>query len=131
MISKEKVLNLKTRQELYNFISENPGLHLREIFRKVNLSFGCLRYHLNYLEKLNLIFSRPDLKYKRYYVKESIGRKDLEILNILRQEVPLRIIMMLLTPGPGNIFKDKETKKKAYLKHITHEKNYSIRNKIC
>jgi len=127
MISKETVLKLKTRQEIYNFISKNPGLHFREIFRKANLSLGCLRYHLNYLEKLNLIVSKPDLKYKRYYVKESIGKKEVEILNLLRQEVPLRIILILLTPGPGHIFKDKETKKKAYLKHKTYEKNYSIR----
>jgi DNA-binding transcriptional ArsR family regulator len=123
-------LKLKTRHELYNFISENPGLHLREIFRKENLSFGCLKYHLEYLAKLNLIVSRPDLKYRRYYVKESIGKKDVEILNLLRQEVPLRIIMMLLIPGPGHIYKDKETNKKALLKHSTFDKTYSKREMI-
>ena len=130
MISKDKVLELKTRQELYNFISENPGLHLREMFRKVNLSLGSLRYNLNCLEKLNLIVSKTDLKYKRYYVKESIGKKDVEILNLLRQEVPLRIMMMLLIPGPGNIYKDNELKKKAMLKPSTHEKRYSTREMV-
>ncbi|MCK4365849.1 MAG: winged helix-turn-helix transcriptional regulator [Thermoplasmatales archaeon] len=48
MISNENILELETRRQIYNIILENPGLHLRELSRRTNLSFGGLRHHLNY-----------------------------------------------------------------------------------
>jgi len=31
MLSKDDILKLETRREIYNLILSNPGLHLREI----------------------------------------------------------------------------------------------------
>jgi len=130
MILKENILKLETRRTIYDFIMKYPGLHLREISRRTNIPLGSLKYHLNFLNKYGLIAPKSDHRYIRYYVKQTVGKKDKEILNLLRQETPLRIILMLLTPGPGHIFKDKETQKKAYYKHATFLKLYSKKELI-
>ena len=98
---------------------------MREISRRTNIPLVTLLYHLNYLNKFGLITSNVENRYKRYYVAKNIGKKDMEILNLLRQEVPLRIILNLLTPGPGHIYKDKKTKEKALNKLSSLGKTYS------
>lgn len=127
MISKDDILKLQTRRIIYDFILKNPGLNLREIQRRLNIPLGGLRYHLGYLEKLDLILFKPDKKYKRYYVKDTIGRQDKEILNLLRQETTLRIVVTLTLPGPGNIYRGEKVYQEAIKKHETFEKTYSIK----
>lgn len=73
------------------------------------------RHHLNFLEKYGLIITKADHRYTRYYVIQKVGKQDKEILNLLRQETPRRIFMLLLTPGPGHIFKDEGIKKRHFL----------------
>jgi len=125
MLLKDDILKLETRREIYNLILNNPGLHLREIKRRTNVPLGSIQYHLSYLERYELIVSKTFGRFTRYYAKQIVGNKDKEILNLIRQETPRRIILMLLTPGPGHIFKDKKTQKKAYSKRSTFLKIYS------
>jgi DNA-binding transcriptional ArsR family regulator len=125
MISNVNILKLETRKEIYDYILKNPGLHLRELSRNIDISFGSLRHHLNYLEKQGLITTKVDHRYTRYYVTKSVGKSEKEILNLLRQETPSRIIILMLTPGPGEIFVDKKTQEKEMLKPSAHMKTYS------
>ena len=125
MISRENILALETRRRIYDFIEKNPGLHLREISRKIDISFGGLRHHLDFLEKQGLIITKSNRRYIRYFAAKQVGEKDKEILNLLRQETPLRIIMLLLIPGPSHIYKDEQTQKKAFSEHDTFLKTYS------
>lgn len=106
MLSEENLLKLKIRQEIYNLILEYPGLHLREISRIIYFSFDSLRHHLKFLEKYNLIVSRIDRRYIRYYVKQKVGKKDKEIFNVLRQVIPRKILLLMLCVGPGSIYKN-------------------------
>jgi DNA-binding transcriptional ArsR family regulator len=111
MILKEDILNLKTRQEIYNFILKYPGLHLREISRRMNFSLGNLRHHLSYLKKHGLISTKTHSRYSRYYVIQKIDENDKEIINLLRQEIPRKIILLLSCKGPAYIFKPNKYKK--------------------
>jgi len=112
MKNNEEILELSTRREIYNLIVENPGLHLREISRRANLSFGGLRYHLNYLTKLGLIKTESNQRFTRYYATNKINRNDKEIINLLRQDIPRRILLLLFVPYKGHEFKNKKTLKK-------------------
>lgn len=125
MLMKDNILKLEKRQEIYEYILKNPGLHLREISRNIDISFGGLRHHLNYLKKYELIKTKIDKRYKRYYASNTIGKKDKEILNLLRQETPCRIINLLLIPGPGHIFIDLKTQEKELTKPSRYMKTYS------
>lgn len=99
MISKRNALDFKSRRDIYQFISENPGLHISEISLRMNISRSALRHHLRYLMKFNLINSKVDRKNKRLYVCDQVSIKDQELLGLLRQKVPFKIIMYLLFPG--------------------------------
>jgi DNA-binding transcriptional ArsR family regulator len=117
MISNENILKLEIRKRIYNLVSEQPGLHLRELERKMNISFGSLRYHLNYLEKQGLIITKTDHRYTGYYVSREVSQKDKEMFNLLRQEIPRKIIMLMFCPWTGDRWKSKEIykNKKRYL----------------
>lgn len=60
---------------------------------------GNLEYHIEYLLQKDLIVSKADGHYKRFYItKERV--KDKQLVGMLRQEVPRRIaVHLLLEPG--------------------------------
>ena len=95
-MEKKDLLELKRRKEIYNIISHSPGLHEREISRRTNIPFSSLEYHLNYLEKHQLIMPKVDGKYKRYYISLEIGRKEKKILNFLRKKTAFYMIIWML-----------------------------------
>jgi len=93
---KEKeALLLDIRKKIYLTIEKFPGLHFRELQRKNNLGIGNLDYHLNYLEKTNLIKAEKSKGKRRLY---PLGLNDYErnILGILRQKNFRKIILKLL-----------------------------------
>lgn len=95
MLSQKNVLDLKSRRCLYQFISENPGLNLRELSRRTNIPTTTLVHHLKHLRKNSLITISSDRRFKRYYVTTDIGRREKEILSVLRQETPRNILLYL------------------------------------
>lgn len=40
-----------TRRRIYELIRDAPGIHMRELERRMGLMIGNLQYHLHYLEK--------------------------------------------------------------------------------
>jgi DNA-binding transcriptional ArsR family regulator len=96
-MNKNKILEFETRREIYNFILNHPGLHLREISREIGISYGAVGYHLFHLEKQEIINSVDHKFYKRYYVKYKITPENKKIINILRESTPKKIIMFLLS----------------------------------
>jgi len=92
-------LELKTRKKIYKLISKNPGLHLSMIADLLNMRISLVEYHLSYLEKNELIVARKEQYYKRYYVKDRVGTRDKKVMALLRQEMPLRIVLFLASGG--------------------------------
>ncbi|MCX8174535.1 MAG: winged helix-turn-helix transcriptional regulator [Thermoplasmata archaeon] len=91
--------DIEVRRSIYNLIAEVPGIHFRELQRKLGLEVGTLDYHLNRMEKEGLIYAVKDRYYKRYYTKE-VDARDFELMAVLRQEKPRRIVLhLLLNPG--------------------------------
>jgi DNA-binding transcriptional ArsR family regulator len=95
MITRENVLKLKARQEIYNFISKNIGLHLREISRKINIPPGVLSYHLKCLMERDLIISKSQNGYTRYFPTNKVGTMDQKLLCIFRESIPRKILLLL------------------------------------
>lgn len=89
----QNILDLKRRRHIYEFIYQSPGLHMRDISRKLNIPFTSLKYHLNYLEKRKLIISRADGKYNRYFISLEVGEKEKKILNFFRKRITLHILL--------------------------------------
>ena len=100
-----EILAVKTRKDLYDFVRKNPGFHLRELSRALNLSITLADYHLRFLEKHELIGSTMDGEYKRFYPRSTPGGAEVRraltdvektVLAFLRQPVPLRVINFLM-----------------------------------
>ena len=115
----EDVLAVKTRRDLFQYVRSNPGFHLREIARALNLSITLADYHLRFLEKNDLVSWTMDGEYKRYYPRSQPGDTEARaalsddekrVLAYLRQPVPFRVLAFLMERESGT--------HKAILEHV-------------
>ncbi|MBI2580105.1 MAG: winged helix-turn-helix transcriptional regulator [Candidatus Aenigmarchaeota archaeon] len=97
MEAQDRYLNLEVRRRLYNCISQSPGLHFREIQRRVGLATGSLDYHLHFLHKNGLLRTERQGKYLRYYtVAREWGEEERHVLSLLRNEKIRHILIYLI-----------------------------------
>jgi len=94
--SKKKILNLKNRKIIYDFISNHPGVHQRKIIQKIDLSEGTIKHHIRHLLKNDYISKKTVMGYTRFYPSKKIGRIEKEIISILREEIPRQILINLV-----------------------------------
>lgn len=89
-------LELDTRRRIYQYLQKFPGSHMREIGREVDIPMGTLEYHLHYLVKADLLTTRQDARYTRYFATGELSRREKDVLAVLRQKVPRQISAHLL-----------------------------------
>lgn len=101
-VTPENVLDTTVRKNLYEYIDEYPGSHLREIARELNLKPSNAAWHLRKLEQTNLVRSRAIGGKKVYYLVEGgiETRKEAVAESILRNKNARRI-MSYLAKHPG------------------------------
>jgi predicted transcriptional regulator len=100
-----ELLTLSRRKMIFNQISKYPGTYIREMEKALSLTMGDLQYHLQQLEKAELISSHDDGRRKRYFVKNEVNYFDRELLSIIKMRTPRRIIIFLLL-HPESSFKE-------------------------
>ena len=108
----EEQMALSPRDRIYSTIGKNPGLHFREIQRRVEIATGALQYHLDYLKKKHLVYEEKEGKFSRFYVHQEHKINE-KLMNLLRQDQVRQIVLFLLT------------KKRATIKTIVKEMNIS------
>src|SRR6266487_2603701 len=92
-------LELESRRRIYDFLTANPGVHLRLIGQALGMSTGMLSYHLGYLERNGVLKAEEDGHRKRYFIARAFVEAQRRILAVLRQDVPRKIMLELLTYG--------------------------------
>ncbi|TLZ57883.1 MAG: winged helix-turn-helix transcriptional regulator [Methanobacteriota archaeon] len=92
-------LELESRRRIYDFLTANPGVHLRKIGQVLGMSTGMLSYHLGYLERNGILKSEEDGHRKRYFIARAFVEAQRRILAVLRQDVPRKIVLELLFFG--------------------------------
>lgn len=92
----KEAAELETQKKIYMLISKEPGLNLTKISELLNINVPLTIYHLRYLEKHELITVIKEKGYTRCYAKGQVGIRDKKILSLLRQEIPLKIVLFLL-----------------------------------
>ena len=88
----------ETRQKIYDLILINPGLHLSEIAKRLEMSISLAEYHLVQMTRNNQIQSVKGVGgyYKRFYIQDSeVGINEATILALLRQKTLLKIVLLL------------------------------------
>ena len=95
-MNREDFLDLKNRQTIYYYILRFPGLNLSELSRKLTIPKSTLDYHLIYLKKRGLITTSTEGSYTRFYASEKMSSREKKILNLLREKIPRKIILLIL-----------------------------------
>lgn len=90
------ILELETRKNIYEAVEQNPGIHLSAIAKVLNMSAQLVDYHLSHLEYHGFISIEKEGGLRRCYIKGAIGTQDKRLLGILRQRIPLQIVLFLL-----------------------------------
>lgn len=89
------------RKTVYDAVVRCPGVHLRGIERMTALPLGVVRYHLERLQRDELVFSKEDRHFRRFFPKSSLPKVRTETFDVLRQDGPRRIVLHLLN-SPGS-----------------------------
>src|SRR3972149_3670999 len=92
---KNEILENENRRKIYNLIEKNPGTHLRELQRTLNMPLTTLEYHLTYMVRKKIVYSETDSQYKRYYAKP-LEKEDKKVLSALRQKRLREIVLLVL-----------------------------------
>ena len=92
---KEEILENERRRKIYETIKKNPGFHIRELQRFLDIPLASLQYHLNYLARRNIIIEEKAEHYTRYYCNP-LDPEDKKILSVLRHK-RLRDIVLIIS----------------------------------
>lgn len=66
-IKGKKLLDHSLRENIYKLILKNPGINFTSLMKMLNVKNGVLAYHLKILEREEMIKSRRDGLYRRFY----------------------------------------------------------------
>ncbi|OYT57608.1 hypothetical protein B6U70_02255 [Euryarchaeota archaeon ex4484_162] len=115
-VTPENVLDTEIRKNLYEYIDEYPGSHLREIARELDLKPSNAAWHLRKLEQTNLIRSRYIGGKKVYYLVDGgIEARKRAIAESILKNKNARDIMEYLRNHPG-----KHLLEIAHALHLNH-----------
>lgn len=93
---KDEVLENENRRKVYAVIEANPGIHMRELQRTLDMPLTTLEYHLSYMARKRIVFGESDGHYKRFYV-HPLDVEDKKILAALRQRRMREIVLYVLS----------------------------------
>src|SRR5271157_5832619 len=94
---------IENRKLIFDYVSDNPGSHLRKIARDLDVRLGTLRYHLDYLEKKGLIVSQKQNNLKMYFVSGKLKPQEKTLTQLLQQK-HFRDIILALIESPDLTF---------------------------
>ena len=85
-IERTAVLEHEKRDEIYELIRQQPGIHAHEIGEKTQIGWGTTVYHLKLLEQHSLVVSKKSGRYKRFFVNTGEYTKKKDAYGALRND---------------------------------------------
>jgi predicted transcriptional regulator len=80
----------ETRANIFDLVSENPGITFGAITRELNLAPGECQYHIRVLEREGYIKSKRTGKYTRYYLAgqkaADVSKIQEEIIHVIKEK---------------------------------------------
>ena len=96
-------IGIDNRKAILDYISDNPGTHLRKIARDLDIHLSTLRYHLDNLEKQGLIGCQKQNNLKVYFTSGKLKPIEKTLTPLLQQK-RFRDIILVLIDYPGLTF---------------------------
>ncbi len=91
--------NESFRERLLKVITDNPGLHFRELQRRTGSAVGKLDYHLYQMERKGEIYSLKDARMVRFFVTSEDTVLERRIALHMRNQVSKEIILKTALAG--------------------------------
>ncbi|MCW4023876.1 MAG: winged helix-turn-helix transcriptional regulator [Candidatus Bathyarchaeota archaeon] len=88
-------LNQPTRNQIYVFIKDNPGVHFRGICDGLCLSVGVVQYHLDVLGHAGLIVAYADGQNVRFFLQGAFSETDMQLISLMRHQTTGQILLIL------------------------------------
>jgi len=92
----DQTSELEIRKQIYSLVEKEPGLTLSKVAETLFISAELARYHLQYLEKYDVLLSTKEEKFRRYFLINKVGIRDKIYFSIFRQEMLLKIVLFIL-----------------------------------
>jgi predicted transcriptional regulator len=92
---KNAVLANLRRKKIYNFVRRNPGFHLREIQRRLEIPLSSLEHHIDYMIRHNVLYKEKDGRYVRYFAGQ-FTKEERKLISALRHEKLREIVLIIL-----------------------------------
>jgi predicted transcriptional regulator len=89
-----------SRERILALVVAQPGLHLRELPRRLGLSLRSVRYHLEALEEERLVVPHRSGRYERWFRVGNLSSQDHALISALRVGSQRTILSHLLLEGP-------------------------------
>jgi DNA-binding MarR family transcriptional regulator len=115
---------MPARAQVLAFIREYPGVHVREIERRLGLSSKLATYHLVDLEREGLVERVPEKGYARFVprvTRPRLTHDEVQFVCLMRRAVAFRIVLLLLARGPttqGDLARTLELAKASTTYHL-------------
>jgi len=91
---------LAPRNRILQLLERDPGLHLRELPRRLDLSLTAVRYHLDILSRADVVTAHRAGRFARWFPARTFSREDRAIISALRVDGERAILEQLLQHGP-------------------------------
>lgn len=107
-LRKDKLLNIGARDTIYRVIQQAPGINFVELQKQVGsindgrntIGFGALAYHLGQMERFELIVSKREGRFRRYFdVGAKMGADAARVA--LLQTFPVNLVARAVLDSPG------------------------------
>ena len=92
---KEIILENSKRKEIYGFIKRNPGFHLRELQRRLEIPLSSLEHHVDYMVRHQVIYKEKSGGYTRFFAQLPTD-EERRLISALRNEKMREIVAIVL-----------------------------------
>ncbi|MFQ6013730.1 MAG: winged helix-turn-helix transcriptional regulator [Thermoplasmata archaeon] len=88
--------SLTPRSRILRRLERDPGLHLREVARRTDLSLGTVRYHLSRLEEGEAVVRHTTRGFVRWFPRRGLSVHDRALISAIRVYAQRALIGALL-----------------------------------
>ncbi len=95
-VASQTYLENNTRNQIFSYITQNPGVQFRGICAALCLPLGLAEYHLGVLVRSGLVSFVRDGRYKRFFASKRFSKREMLTISLLRHKTAKRILEVLL-----------------------------------
>ena len=91
---------MSSRERILALVAAQPGLHLRELPRRLGVSLRSVRYHLETMADEHLVTSHRSGRFERWFAAGAFSAEDRALISALRVRGQRTILACLRREGP-------------------------------